>query len=123
MPFIQVQNYVVRFGRQTNFIDPPTLVHYLAMQPLPFVGSGSAIDSVTFSYSLSGPTISVGQRNGRLVTGSFPLNEFDIHRTILQTEAPVFVDWIEDPATQPYLRSVVLRTDEEPPGEGPSDTS
>ena len=123
MPFIQVQNYVVRFRRVTNFIDPPNLVHYLVMQPLPFVGSGNAIDRVTFSYSLSGPMNSVGDRSGRVVTGSFPFDEFDIHRTILQTEAPVFVDWIEDPATQPLLRSVVLRTDPEPPGEGPSDTS
>jgi hypothetical protein len=123
MPFIQAQNYTLLFGTTANPTGPPVISQYLRMLPLPFVGSGNAIDHVTFIYSSDLANSSVGERSGRTVVGYFPFDEFAGHRDIIQSESPIFVEWTEDPAISPRLRSVVLRTDEEPTGEGPADVS
>jgi len=123
MPFIQAQNYAILFGTTANPTGPPVITHYLRMLPLPFVGSGNGIDYVTFIYSSDLANSSVGERGGRTVVGHFPFEEFPGHRDILQSESPVFVEWTEDPTISPLLRSVVLRTSEEPTGEGPADIS
>jgi hypothetical protein len=123
MPFIQVQNYQVLFGTTLDPTGPPVVSQYLRMIPLPFVGSGNGIDTVTFTYSSDLANSSVGERNGRTVAGYFPFDEFEGHYDIIQSESPVFVEWIEDPAIAPLLRTVMLRTNDEPTGEGPADIS
>ena len=123
MPFIQIQNYQVLFGTTLDPTGPPVVSQYLRMVPLPFVGSGNAIDDVTFTYSSDLADSSVGERDGRTVVGYFPFDEFEGHRDIIQSESPVFVEWTEDPAIAPRLRTVMLRTNDEPTGEGPADIS
>ena len=123
MPFIQIQNYQVLFGTTLDPTGPPVVSQYLRMVPLPFVGSGNGIDHVTFTYSSDLADSSVGERDGRTVVGYFPFDEFEGHRDIIQSESPVFVEWTEDPAIAPRLRTVMLRTNDEPTGEGPADIS
>ena len=50
---------------------------------------------------------------------TLPIKDFDILYHILQTEAPVFVEWLADDEHE--LKSFSLRTHEEPLGEGPAD--
>jgi hypothetical protein len=50
---------------------------------------------------------------------TLPIKDFDVLYHILQTEAPVFVEWIADDEHE--LKSFSLRTHEEPLGEGPAD--
>jgi hypothetical protein len=123
MPFIQAQNYQILFGTVVDPTGPPLISQSLRMIPLPFVGSGNAIDHVTFRYSSDLANASVGERNGRTVVGYFPFDEFEGHRDIIQSESPVFVEWTEDGTIAPRLRAILLRTNEEPTGEGPADIS
>lgn len=53
------------------------------------------------------------------VVVTLPLRDFDDMYHILQTEAPVFADWLAD--DEHDLKSFSLRTHEEPLGEGPAD--
>ncbi len=53
------------------------------------------------------------------VVVTLPIRDFDDMYHILQTEAPVFADWIAD--DEHDLKSFSLRTHEEPLGEGPAD--
>ncbi len=50
---------------------------------------------------------------------TLPIKDFDSLYHIIQTEAPVFVDWLADDEHE--LKSFSLRTHEEPLGEGPAD--
>ncbi len=50
---------------------------------------------------------------------TLPIRDFDSLYHIIQTEAPVFVDWLADDEHE--LKSFSLRTHEEPLGEGPAD--
>jgi hypothetical protein len=50
---------------------------------------------------------------------TLPTKDFDTLYHIIQTEAPVFVDWLADDEHE--IKSFSLRTHEEPLGEGPAD--
>lgn len=53
------------------------------------------------------------------VVVTLPIRDFHDMYHILQTEAPVFADWLADDEND--LKSFSLRTHEEPLGEGPAD--
>jgi hypothetical protein len=56
------------------------------------------------------------------VVANLPVSDFDALYRIVNTEKPVFLHWRTDPGAAPLL-SIDVSTSEEPPGEGPSDSS
>jgi hypothetical protein len=124
MPFIQVLNYTLTSAVTAGGSGPQN-TSYIRMTPVPNVGAASAVDTAQFNYTMPATATSfpVGELTNRQLYGFFTAEEFDIHRTMLLTESPVFVEWVNDVANPPQFIQIMLRTGEEPPGEGPADTS
>jgi hypothetical protein len=95
--------------------------------PLPFVGAGNGIEFVELTYNITPttpPTVgSIASTTPPRVFAFLPEEDFDIHRIVFQTEAPIEIEWETNPAVPSQLSSIEVRTRPEPPGEGPTDTS
>jgi len=123
MPFLQVQSYslVVVTLESTPF----EFSNNIFLKALPNVGSGSGVAQVEIIHnsSLSGTTGSVGGSSPSLNINVYsPVGQFEVHRQILQSEAPVYFTWNVPPGST-QISSFYLSTGDEPPGEGPTDTS
>jgi hypothetical protein len=122
MPFIMVQTYTLTLI--TNSIPPGSYIWNIVLNPLPNVGLGSGVNQAEIIHRSD-----TGIQNGS-ATGS-PLNinvfagtsQFEVHRNILQTEAPVYFNWNTSPGNPQEVYFFYLSTGAEPPGEGPADTS
>jgi hypothetical protein len=123
MPFIQVGSYAVRSSRGLGSSDA---LNFIRVVPTPFVGAGSGIEFVEFLYTAAAAstvgTIPAGVSPKR-VFAFFPREEFENHRVVFQTEAPLEIEWEATSADPTDVQSVIVRTKQEPPGEGPTDTS
>jgi hypothetical protein len=122
MPFIQAQTYTVICR-----LFPGIVQNVMRVTPLPFVGSGNAIAFVELTYNITAttpPTLgSIAQTTPPQVFVFLPVEDFEIHRMIFQTEAPIEIEWETDAAVPSQLSHVQVRSQPEPPGEGPADTS
>jgi hypothetical protein len=122
MPSIQVDRYTLSIYRSVGGSGTvPRTLKVIRMLPSP--GSAAAgITYVEFLYPTPAPTV-VGEAPDTRVFGFFPPAEFEVHRLMLQSEAPIEVEWIPDDANPPALTRVTLRTSPEPVGEGPRDST
>lgn len=114
-----------RFGNARRRIDvvSPGLSHGIRNRALLFFyEAGTLPPNEGFAYNVGGLNF-----NGITVIGYLPLSDFEAVRTILQTEAPVTVNYYyKDLASSPSsttkeLTGIIVGTDKEPPGEGPVD--
>ena len=119
MPFVQVQTYR---SSLTRAIVPggARTIPTVRMMPEPGVGAGSNVAFIEFMYTDAASNLA-GEAPDQRVFGFFPPSEFPVHREMLQSEAPVIVEWATDPSNQPFLNSITLRTSSEPVGQGPAD--
>jgi hypothetical protein len=122
VPFIQAASYSLSSQRG---VGSANVFNRRRITPLAFVGSGNGIDFVDITYNATQlfPVGEIPPATPRRVFGFFAPEDFDIHRLIFQTEAPVEIEWQTDPNNASSLTSLTVRTREEPPGEGPSDIS
>jgi hypothetical protein len=67
------------------------------------------------------PVVGNLSTDGLQLTVHYPRSSYLAHLQTLQTERPVFFDWVIDPAGE--VAGISLRTGEEPIGEGLADTS
>lgn len=123
MANFQIESYTVRVGRTTTvpsarvLLSSPVMSHGITNTALLFY-------SPTYS-ELSGAVINVGGLNfdGITVFGLIPFEDFDRHYHVLQTEAPLSLDYSygsSESTTKP-LNSVFIRSGLEVPGEGLED--
>jgi hypothetical protein len=123
MPFVQVQSYSLVLVTLES--SPFEFSNNIFLKPLPNVGSGSGVAQVEIIHnsSLSGGQGYVsGSPPSLNITVYSPAGRFEVHRQILQTEAPVYFTW-NVPQGSTQISSFYLSTGDEPPGEGPGDTS
>jgi hypothetical protein len=123
MPFIQVQSYSLVVATLES--SPFEFSNNIFLEALPNVGSGSGVAQVEIIHnsSLPGGQGSVSGSSPSLNINVYsPTSQFEVHRQILQTEAPVYFTWNVPPGST-QVSSFYLSTGDEPPGEGPSDTS
>jgi hypothetical protein len=122
MPFIQAQTYTLISRRY-----PSSLQNIIRVTPLPFVGAGNGIAYVELTYNITPTTPpvvgSIAATTPPRVFAFLPEENFEIHRTVFQTEAPIEIEWETNPAIPSQLSRIEVRTRGEPPGEGPTDTS
>jgi hypothetical protein len=122
MPFIQALTYTVTCQRLPGIVQ--NTIH---ITPLPSVGSGSGVDFVELTYNMTATTPpalgSIAQTNPLRVYIYLSVEDFEIHRMIFQTEAPIEIEWETDPNVPSQLSHVEVRTQAEPVGEGPVDKS
>jgi hypothetical protein len=122
MPFIQTQTYAVICRR-----TPGRVQNILRVSPLPFVGAGNAIAFVELTYNLTPTTPpvvgSIAQTTPPRVYAFLPEEDFEVHRMLFLTEAPIEIEWQTNATVPTQLSSLEVRTQAEPPGEGPTDTS
>ena len=122
MPFVQVERYRLTIQRSVGGSGTvPRTLKTIRMVPSPG-SAGAGITYVEFLYPSPPPAV-VGEAPDTRVFGFFPPDQFDVHRLMLQTEAPVEVEWMPDDANPPALVRVALRTSQEPVGEGPRDST
>lgn len=119
MPFIQAGSYAVASRRG---LDATNVLNSIRVVPTPFVGAGNGIDFVDLTFDATS-AIPVGSIIPRRVFASFPREDFESHRLVFQTEAPIEIEWVANPANPAILVSIQVRTQQEPLGEGPTDTS
>lgn len=122
MPFIQALEYVVSSRRPGG---NTVVLNSIRVTPVPFVGSGNGVDFVDLSYNATSqfPVGSIPVSTSRQVFGFFAPEEFEIHRSMFQTEAPIEIEWQLDANNPNSLTQLTVRTTTELPGEGPVDTS
>jgi hypothetical protein len=122
MPFIQAGTYTLISRR-----FPSALRNIIRVTPLPFVGAGNGIEFVELTYNITPttpPTVgSIASTTPPRVFAFLPEEDFEIHRIVFQTEAPIEIEWETNPAIPSQLSSIEVRTRPEPPGEGPTDKS
>jgi hypothetical protein len=123
MPFIQVQSYsLVLVTLQSSTFE---FSNNIFLKPLPNVGNGSGVAQVEIIHNSSlqgGQGFVSGSTPSLNISVYSPTGQFEVHRQILQTEAPVFFTWNVPPGST-QISSFYLSTGDEPPGEGLTDTS
>ena len=92
---------------------------------MPFVGAGNAIDFIDITYNATTQFLvgDIPPSAPRSVFAFFSREDFDVHRHVFQSEAPIEIEWDVDPNDLSRLTQLTVRTGQEPPGEGPTDTS
>ena len=123
VPFMQIQSYslVVVTLESTPFETSNNIF----LKALPNVGSGSSVAQVEIIHNstLTGTSGFVGGSSPSLSINVYSTtSQFEVHRQILQSEAPVYFTWNVPPGST-QISSFYLSTGDEPPGEGPIDTS
>ncbi len=111
---VLITNYKIELRRMTG---SGGYVRALKLELTPTEELYKSILLVFFEESL--PKLGVQCPAEGSVVVTLPLKDFDDMYHVLQTEAPVFVDWLAD--DEHDLKSFSLRTHEEPLGEGPAD--
>jgi hypothetical protein len=125
MPSIQAKSYTVTLRRGVG--GPPNALNSIRIVPAP-VGDGSTINYVDLTYN-GNSMFPVGHippsdpPNARRIFGYFPPEEFENHRVILQSEAPIEIEWQTDATDPNDLARLQVRSKQELPGQGPIDTS
>jgi hypothetical protein len=122
MPFIQAETYSLSCRRY------PSVVHnVIRATPLPFVGAGNGIAFVELTYNITPTTPpvvgSIAQTSPPRVYAFLPVEDFEVHRMVFLTEAPIQIEWETSPSVPTQLTSLEVRTAAEPVGEGPTDVS
>jgi hypothetical protein len=88
MPFIQAGTYTLISRR-----FPSALRNIIRVTPLPFVGAGNGIEFVELTYNITPttpPTVgSIASTTPPRVFAFLPEEDFEIHRIVFQTEAPM----------------------------------
>ncbi len=118
MPYIQAQSYMATSRRVQGSADPQNSVRII---PVPFVGAGNNTEYVDITYN-GAPTVGqIPPQQPVRVFGYFEPWQFEIHYQLLQQEAPIEIEWSLLPGSPDQLMQLIVRTREEPPGEGPTD--
>jgi hypothetical protein len=126
MPHILAQDYALSSRRGIG--DQGVPQNHIRVTPIPFEGAGPAIDFIDITYNATAqfPVGEIPPSSPRRVFAFLTPENFEVHRRIFQTEAPVRIEWrvnSSNPSTPGELAQFAVMTQEEPPGEGPVDTS
>lgn len=117
MPTVRVTRYVLSYGAVKTAGERPFPWHSIIL-----VFDPDSRPPVSDAVVLFTPSNSLGNMNTpNRLTAYLPVEDFSTYHMILQTESPVFAEWVEDAGGR--LTSFYLKTQEEPVGEGPIDRS
>src|SRR5436189_6010291 len=96
MPYILSSSYSLSSRRGIGNAD---VLNHIRITPVPFVGAGNAIDFIDITYNATTQFLvgDIPPSAPRSVFAFFSREDFDVHRHVFQSEAPIELESDVDP--------------------------